>query len=223
MILTDVANLIAEYNRSALHYDLVAREIYQARARLRNPFSEEYQLYILAGLIVFDMARMMKQGAKGWYDPTPESFAAWLRDMLRLLQKPFREIADLSLHQISFEAYAATIENAYKVLSLPDEGVLSTASTAFHVGATKILHWIAPDLFIIVDRNTARAFEAQYRVGYRNTTQPGYTAEKYLKCLRHAQNETVTYGYEKLCSHEPGTPIARIFDKVAFIAGRDLK
>jgi hypothetical protein len=54
---------------------------------------------------------------------------------------------------------------------------------------------------------------------YRKTTQPGYTCEKYLKCMSIAQTDIIYAGLEKFCALEPGMPIARIYDKLTFATG----
>ncbi len=63
MILERVDTAIAEYNRSELHYNLVADAIYRAR-ETTDPFSSEYEPYIIAELIAFDMERTMGAGCK---------------------------------------------------------------------------------------------------------------------------------------------------------------
>jgi len=71
--------------------------------------------------------------------------------------------------------------------------------------------------------NVAAAFKQHHRVGFKNTTQPGYSVERYVQCLKKAQEEIRAYGYDRFRLLEPQTPLARLFDKVAFIVGRDLQ
>jgi hypothetical protein len=57
-------------------------------------------------------------------------------------------------------------------------------------------------------------------VKFAKGAQPGYTAEKCFSCLHHAQFEIEAYGYERFHRLEPATPLARLFDKVAFVVGK---
>lgn len=68
----------------------------------------------------------------------------------------------------------------------------------------------------MVDGNVAKAFREHHVVNYKKSTQPGYTAKKYVDCLQHAQDEIRRYGFEKFMRIEPDTPLARLFDKVAW-------
>lgn len=103
-------------------------------------------------------------------------------------------------------------------MALSGEGCLNQKGNDFHVGATKILHFINPDLFLIIDRNAARAFKDSHNITYRNSTQPGYSAEKYVECLEYAKQDIITYGVNEFLSIETGTPMCRIYDKLSFEA-----
>ena len=89
----------------------------------------------------------------------------------------------------------------------------------FHVGATKILHFINPEAFIIVDSNAARAFRRSHHVSFRNTTQPGYSIDKYIDCMECSKSDILRYGVEEFCALEEGVPITRIYDKLTFMTG----
>ena len=111
----------------------------------------------------------------------------------------------------------STITSAYDCLALP--GTLHPTDQS-HVGATKTLHWLFPELFLIVDGNVAKAFRTHFAVNFKNTTQPGYSADKYFDCLHKAQKEIRSFGIERFRQLEPGAPEARIFDKIAFVVGQ---
>jgi hypothetical protein len=123
---------------------------------------------------------------------------------------------------VDIDKYERTIREAYDCLARRGKESLDSKGRAFHVGGTKILHWINPDLFIMIDSNVARVFRVYHGVCFKDATQPRYTAKKYLDCLRHAQSEIHAYGYERFRALEPGTPIARIVDKIAFVQGIQL-
>jgi len=217
MILDNAADDIAHYNKFALHYDLLANGIYQARSKL-GAFSAQYEPYIVAGLIGFDMGRMMGKGLSR-YDPTEKGFGAWLQLQLRSVQENLGDLLSVDLVEIDLETHAGSIERAYKCLAMTSRDPRPGEDKQFHVGATKILHWLMPNLFIMLDRNVASAFRDCHGLQYKRTTQPGYSAEKYIQCLGCAQKEIVHYDPERLRAHEPGTPLARLFDKVAWVAG----
>ena len=84
--------------------------------------------------------------------------------------------------------HAPAIQRAYDVFALAGPALENDKD--FHVGASKILHWLAPELFIMVDQNVARAFRRCHDVASRNSTQPGYNAAKYVQCLTCAQSQT---------------------------------
>ena len=217
MILDNAAYNIEQYNKMGLHYDLLARAIYQERAKL-SPFSSDYQRYIVAGLIGFDMGRIMGEG-RHRYDPEQNSFAAWLQRELPRVEPYLRDLTCVGLDGIDLDRHGSSIQQVYNRLALTPLDKKEEGAKTFHVGTTKVLHWLVPELFIMVDQNVARAFHESHGVRYRQSTQPGYSAEKYIHCLGCAQKEIVTYGVDRFRSHEPGTPLARLFDKVAWVTG----
>ena len=218
MILDQAESAVTRYNELGLHYNLVAEGIYRVRAGI-DAFSDEYERFIIAGLLSFDMGRMMGQGDK--YAVDGRGFRSRLRAKMRAIRSVVGSLAGCSLHQIDLAIHASAIEIAYNHLAETGEDALSAVrSDQFHVGATKILHWISPSLFIMVDTNVAKAFREHHGVNYKNGTQPGYTAKKYVDCMQHAQDEIRAYGFEKFMRIEPATPLARLFDKVAWVAGQ---
>ena len=218
MILDDPERAVARYNQLGLHYNLVADGIYRVLAGI-DPFSEEYERYIIAGLLAFDMVRMMGQGDK--YAVDGGAFRSRLRAKMRTIRPAIGDLPGSSLHRIDLASRAGAIETAYNHLAKEGPGALNAnPAHQFHVGATKILHWIAPKLFIMVDANVAKAFRENHQVDYKRSPQPGYTAKKYVDCLRHAQDEICAYDLDKFMRIEPATPLARLFDKVAWVAGQ---
>jgi len=94
-------------------------------------------------------------------------------------------------------------------------------SKSFYVGTSKILHFLNPELFIIVDSNAARAYRAAWQLPFRNTTQPGYSAELYVECMNREKVDISDYGVDKFRNLEPNTPITRIYDKLTFVTGSE--
>lgn len=108
---------------------------------------------------------------------------------------------------------------SYVILSSAGKDGLNRRGGGFHVGATKILHFINPEAFIIVDSNAARAFKLSHHVRFRNTTQPGYSSDKYIDCMEHAKRDILNFGVTEFCALEKGVPMARIYDKLTFMTG----
>ncbi|HJX70196.1 MAG TPA: hypothetical protein VJ441_03785, partial [Dehalococcoidia bacterium] len=180
--LTNATQKIARFNDIGLHYNLVANQIYKKRfAGSTDPFAKSFFPYIIAGLISFDMGRLM--GAKPY-----EVFASRLNHKLQNVSPLLKSLMNTTLTQINLQEYLDPISEAYNALSAKGNDALHMDSKkSFHVGATKILHFLNPKLFIIVDRNAARAFRLSHNVPFRNTTPPGHSAERYIKCMGYAQ------------------------------------
>jgi len=218
MILDRADIAIAEYNRGGRRYNLVADAIYRARETM-DPFSVEYEPYIVKGLIEFGMGRTM--GAGDEYEAKGTGFRVRLRAKMRSVRGRLKGVPLVCLRQIELASFDNEIKEAYDCLAASGEGALhGVPAKQFHVGATKILHWIAPALFIILDRNVASAFRKHHPVKFVKNARPGYTAEKYFSCLHYAQAEIEAYGYERFRRLEPATPLARLFDKAAWVAGK---
>jgi hypothetical protein len=222
MLFEDACARIARYNQFGLHYNLVADAVYRALDRFRAPFSAEYRPYLIAALLAFDMGRTMGKGLARKYDVAAGGFAARLGEKLAQV-KPFLEpLVGRCLFEIDLPAHGEQIRQAYDVLAAGGAGGLHEQGKAFHVGATKILHFVHPELFMIVDANTARALKDAFGIPYRGRTQPGYSAKRYVQSLSEVQRRIRDYGVERFRSLEPGTPALRIFDKLAFVYGAGL-
>lgn len=219
MITTHASEKISYFNKIGLHYNLVADAVYKIRNSTTNPFDISYVLYIIAALISFDMGRMMGPDAKGRYDCNAGGFATLLEKKLKVITQYISHLVDVRIDVISLQTEAKNIKKAYEILSSAGKEGLNRRGGKFHVGASKILHFLNPQAFIIIDSNAARAFKQCHHVTFRNTTQPGYSANKYIECMEAAQKDILKYGVEDFCALEPGIPIARIYDKLTFVTG----
>jgi hypothetical protein len=219
MILDDAKQKLMHYNKLRVHYNLVADGVYSARNSCPSLFSEQFLPFLIAGLISFDMQRMMGSGAATQYDPSADGFAARLMGKLESLKSCLNHLVTKRISEIDLDVDGEAISSAYCLLASSGAGCLNQKGDEFHVGATKILHFLVPDLFVIVDRNACRAFREAHGVSYRNSTQPGYTPEKYLECLRHCQSDIASLGADGFLALEHGTPMARIYDKLLFSIG----
>jgi hypothetical protein len=213
---------IARYNQLCLHYNLVADAVYGEWHRSRKPFAPGYRPYLVAALLSFDMGRMMGSGLVVKYDVAAGGFAARLDGKLARVSVYLDPLIDQGLFQVDIAAHSRGIVRAYNVLAADGERGLHEQGKAFHVGATKILHFLNPELFTIVDANTARTLKAELGISYRSGTQPGYSGERYVGALSEIKKRIRGYGIERFRSLEPGTPTLRIFDKLAFVYGAGL-
>ena len=218
MIVSRAREKIDRFNKMGLHYNIVANHVYEKRRSLPDLFDSEYIPYLVAALISFDMERMMGTGADK-YDVAAGGFATALRKKLTAIKPKIEPLTKISLVDVDLEKERENIESAYGELSAGGLGGLNQRGAGFHVGATKILHFLNPELFLIVDSNAARAFKTSHGINYRNTTQPGYTSEKYMRCMVIAQTDIGKRGLEAFRALDPGTPIARIYDKLTFATG----
>jgi len=219
MILSNALEKINRYNQLSVHYNLVADSVYKARASINDLLGTDYLPYIVAALISFDLGRMMGKGSENRYDPHAKGFARNLYDKLQHIKLRIGHLTNVRLCNANFSGEKTNIIAAYDELALGGKNGLHQEEHEFHVGATKILHFINPELFVIIDSNAARAFRASYRISYRNSTQPGYWAEKYVNCLGYAKTDLNTFGVNEFCSLEKGSPMARIYDKLSYATG----
>ena len=219
MITQNASDKINQFNKRGLHYNLVADAVYQIRNSKSDPFDHDYLPYIIAALIAFDMGRMMGSTATSRYDTESEGFAQHLVQKLSAIKPYIGHLMNLHLHSLSLGAEQENIKIAYSLLSAGGKDGLNQKQGEFHVGATKILHFMNPRLFIIVDSNAARAFKLSHHVQFRNTSQPGYSSDLYIECMEHARRDILDFGVEEFRALDTDVPIARIYDKLTFITG----
>jgi hypothetical protein len=219
MILSNARRKIERYNELCLHYNLVANSVYEARTSHDDPFSIDYLPYLVASLIAFDMGRMMGKGPEGKYDVAAGGFATRLYEKVQTIKPSIQHLNKTPLCDLEVGEEATHIRAAYEELAAGGPAGLNQQGNEFHVGATKILHFINPELFLIIDRNTAQALRASHGIAYRNAPQPGYSATRYLECLASARADIINFGVDDICSLDVGVPMARIYDKLSFATG----
>jgi hypothetical protein len=219
MITMNASDKIRKFNERGLHYNIVADAVYRFRNSKLDHFNNEYLPYIIAALISFDMGRMMGSNADGRHDTKRKGFANHLLKKLNMIKPYIAHLMNLQIDDFSLSSEKENIKMAYGILSAGGKDGLNQKQGEFHVGTTKILHFMNPMLFIIVDSNAARAFKLSHRINFRNTTQPGYSRDKYIECMEHARMDILNFGVEGFCALDKGVPIARIYDKLTFMTG----
>jgi hypothetical protein len=206
-----VQELITEYNRNPRcikRYNPAAEAVYRARQSVGDPLATQFENHIIAGLIAFDMGRTIGDGFRERLHATLEAVRA---TPSVCVWREFRlSSTDLSAHH-------SRIVSVYECLA--KVGTLHPEKQS-HVAATKVLHWLFPDLFLMLDRRVAGTFRDFCGVKFLKSAQPGYCAERYVECLRLAQEDILTFGPEQFRLLETNTAEARIFDKIAWAAGK---
>jgi hypothetical protein len=223
MITSNASEKIALFNKIGLHYNLVADAIYRVRQTCEDPFSNTYLPYIVAGLMSFDMTRMMGKDPLGRYDINAEGFAARLEKKLNLIKPAISYLVSRHIEELDLVKDGTAITEAYDLLAASGDASLNYRGGRFPVGASKILHFLNPNAFIIIDSNAACAFKASHNVSFRDSTQPGYSGKKYVECLGLAQAHISEFGLKAFSDLESDTPLCRIYDKLTFITGVQIK
>jgi hypothetical protein len=220
MLLTDVTERLQDYERSGLHYHLAAVEIYAKRKKISDVLSSSFQPYIIAGLISYDMARNIGT------DPYVV-FAERLKKKLEELRPILAPLTLLSLATVNLDEHKKAIQLAFDTLSeCGPNGLHVKHDSHFYVGATKILHWLNPELFLIIDSYIATAFHHNPNkdecIEIIRHGSPMYSSETYIKCLFLAQREIQEYGEESLRKDGYGLPLTNIYGNVAFQYGKEI-
>jgi hypothetical protein len=68
----------------------------------------------------------------------------------------------------------------------------------------------------MLDGRVACIFRDVFGVRFVKSTQPGYSADKYVQCLQLAKDDIRSFGAERFRLLQANTPEARIFDKIAW-------
>jgi hypothetical protein len=166
---------------------------------------------------------MMGPDAESRYDRGGGGFATVLEKKLSTIKPYIIHMCNSRLEEVNPRSEQENIKKAYDILSSGGIDGLNQRGGDFHVGATKVLHFLNPETFIIVDSNAARAFRHAHHVNFRNSTQPGYSSEKYIDCMEYAKMDILNYGILEFRGLDKGVPIARIYDKLTFMTGSSLR
>jgi hypothetical protein len=226
-ILQNADSKIKQFNymRKGPRYNQAAGQIYTERLKGNvNPFGSNYAQHIISGLIAFDMARAGMMG-KSPHNTAPGFFAYRLMNKLATIKPLLEPIIDCSITEINITACNNDIIKAYKELAAGGSGALHAKGKHFDVGATKIMHFLNPNLFIIIDRNAAEAYRISHNIDYKKkpVPVPGYSPEKYISCMECAQKDIQSYSIERFKALENSTPLTRIYDKLTFVTGGGIK
>jgi len=155
---------------------------------------------------------MNKFGVMG----TREGFTSRLEVKLtdNNVQSILIKFTNVDILSVNITSYRKDAKQLYDHLSSPGPGGLSANGNSFCVGATKIMHLLYPNLFVILDSVMA---EALWHNGYRKkrwqyNNFDTYWDEAMLCCLQELQAWGNTRGLLKLDTDEY-TTLVRVFDK----------
>lgn len=212
---------ILKYNEQCLHYNITANACYMKLTELGTPLHKDYLHYITAALIVFDMGRQMGQGLDKKYLISEEGFGSRLHTVIDKNKEHIKFLENIKITEFNIQdcKHKEAIKKLYNSLALDTDNFrLSEADKDFHVGATKILHFINPRLFPIIDSNVANFARKNNLVSYKNSTQPGYSDANFIELMQQVKLAILKFGEVNFQSLEQETPIMRVFDKIAFSA-----
>jgi len=162
----------------------------------------------------------MGSGQETKYDIKAGGFASRLHTKLQQVRPLLEPLINLNLMELNIQEHSAPITKIYNALSSKGDGALhENPDKEFNVGATKVLHFLNPNFFIIIDNNASRAYRMSHNVRFRNTTQPGYSAKLYVQCMECVKKDILNYGLEQFKALEQGIPVTRIYDKLTFVTG----
>lgn len=221
IILENAAGKIKEFNnypdrpRESYHRVLTAREVRRSFVNENGNIMDNH-LYLIDRALrsYFMMNRGNRMGRT-------EEFINKLGNSLR--ENETRNIL-ANLRDVSITAplqnYKSDAKMLYESLSNREQG-LSADGTYFCVGATKVMHCLFPELFVMLDQNVGKA------VGYRPAQYNNFgfywnvmdICRKELEEWQEIHNNTDSL----LQLDTPPTTLPRIFDKCASIMGIWLK
>jgi len=194
------------YN-SAYHKILNARAGESCLVNEDGSVDEASLQVVEQGLLAFDMGVQMD-----------ETFIDKLRKKLNQVEnkKLLRTFRGFSILSPNIEDIKSETENFFFNLSDKGEDCLSSDNNRFGVGATKIMNFLFPDLFVIADSNVRNGL---HQINYLDF-------KVYWAILMLCHNQLIelrrTYGDFKrlLRLDKQPTTLVRIFDKCAFVMGR---
>lgn len=226
VILENAEEKIRCYNnqRSAKSYNIAYHNVLGARHRsvsLVNEdgsVSEESLRVIVDGLKAFRMGRQI--GGQMW-----GTFLEKLREKLRKDENReiLKRLRTLRIESEEWKEHRDEIEKLYKELSTEGESSLHTGKKRFDVGATKIMNFLFPELFVMLDRNVAKTLNqlGLIKIRRKGSTYE-FSPEIYWQVMKICKMELEEYQkrHDDLQSlldmdDEP-TALTRIFDKCTF-------
>jgi len=208
-VLSHAAEKIEEFNSYADRPRESYHQVLTARAGqtlvLENGNISDAHLYLIDWALrsYFMMNRGNRMG-------NTEEFVNRLRNKLmdNEINSILIRLRDVSITALNLHDYQLDMEKLYESLSNCERG-LSVDGTYFRVGATKVMHCLFPELFVMLDQNVGKA--VGYRAGQYNNFQ------SYWHVMDICREELTEW--EGIYGTTDTLPLPRIFDKCASIMG----
>jgi hypothetical protein len=203
-----------------------AHELYNpAYGRLLTEYSERASFIESSGKVwantvsiikvtleAFDMKRYLRIG-----------FEDTLSERLGSLSSVLRELREEKLQTISLGSSQMTdyVKTLYDELAKSGPDSFDFMKRRFDVGATKVMNFLLPELFIIVDSNVAEVLKKYYSLPYEDGALKGYSSEKYSRAMQVYKDEIRDWmssgkTTKELLSYDvQPTSIPRVIDKCA--------
>jgi hypothetical protein len=213
-----------------VHYEAVYHYVIRRQEETEGIWDKDFIDDITAGLISFDMQRMI--GKQKYLVEGRNSWASKLETVLKIHEKELENLRSLKLQNINLKQndIQEPIITIFDDLSKSGPKGLNHRNTkeSFPVGASKILHFIIPDLFIIFDSNAKQSMVRHY-----NFQKGKIDGDAYLMAMRYYQEELKMWSrqysdstyqgltdldqsWKKFAGHRT-TPLPRIIDKCTFV------
>jgi hypothetical protein len=219
MITSNAKAKIEKFNRLGLPSNIVVEVVYKKWWSLLFPFCPQYLQYIISGLVSYEIKTTRKSDRRS--NSREGDFLTLLKRMIVQIHPLIAHLTIYKLTNVDIENEEKNITSAYKALIKGVRNFLNPEEDELYIAVTRILHFMNPQLFLSIEGNAARAFQASHNINFKNTTQPEYSSTNYFACLRCAQLDILTYGISRFSALEISSPIGRIYDKLAFITGLD--
>ena len=224
VIFENAKNKIEYYNNlpKAETYNQAYKKVLSARkgsSSLVNDdgnISEESLKILEYGLRKFEMNRFNQMGN------------AFREKLSKKLQKGeimeiLKNLRDLRIESEEWKEHKDEIEKLYRELSTEGESSLHTGKKRFDVGATKIMNFLFPELFVMLDSNVAKTLNqlGLIKIRRRGSTYD-FSFEIYWQVMKICKMELEEYQKRHgdlqslLDMDDEPTTLTRIFDKCAF-------
>lgn len=189
-------------------YNPAAREAYRRLATGRMPQTSRAWSALGKALMAFDMYRQL--GAI----KSPQSTAR-LANLRRLLTSHAPQLRKLLSKQLSSTCIArqsVTLRSLFDDLSATGYVV---PGKRFPVGTSKALHFMNPELFMIIDKRVASKLHRHTKA--LPSLASNYTGGDYVLALTVVSRQLSAYGITRLRRLQPAQPLMRIVDKILFM------
>ncbi len=235
MILKHAKRKLNYFNKTVIHAEAVYHYIIRRRMEIRDIYNLDFLDDITAGLISFDMQRMM--GNEKYIMEGKKAWASCLRNALKPHRNSLTDLFKRKETLQNVDPHDSAIENTmitiFDDLAKPGRNGLNRRNKRqrFHVGASKILHFLIPDLFVILDSNARRELAK-----FHEFTKTKTDGESYFRAMQCYQAELNDWGkrkkdpkFKKLididsswrrCGGIRTTPLPRIIDKCTFVGNK---